>query len=147
MVTSAPRTKHRSAGSISVDDVHTSLDVASSASSSVDAPTSERQDYDHVAEQSRPGLLTTIETTFEDAYEEVRHTVQDAEEVVEEAWVHSAAGRAWAWYNLKLEQVPIRTKAVTSFIGFVLGDIAAQKIGGESCFHSLSLHAVYEGHL
>lgn len=44
----------------------------------------------------------------------------------------SFLGKAWRGYNSSLESNPVRTKASTSFIGFVLGDIMAQKIGGVS---------------
>lgn len=37
----------------------------------------------------------------------------------------------WNSYNSSLEKQPVRTKAGTSFVGFVLGDILAQRIGGE----------------
>ena len=67
---------------------------------------------------------------MDDAYHDVLASVHEAEVAVEQAWTASPVGRAWAWYSAKLEQAPIRTKAVTSFFGFVLGDVMAQKIGG-----------------
>lgn len=36
-------------------------------------------------------------------------------------------GRLWSGYNAMLEKNPLFTKALTSFTGFTLGDILAQK--------------------
>ena len=37
----------------------------------------------------------------------------------------------WGAYSDRLESDPIRTKALTSFMGFVVGDTLAQRIGGD----------------
>ena len=37
----------------------------------------------------------------------------------------------WGAYSRKLEAEPVRTKALTSFLGFMVGDFLAQRIGGE----------------
>lgn len=37
----------------------------------------------------------------------------------------------WQAYTRRLEVDPVRTKAVTSFLGFMIGDFLAQRIGGE----------------
>ena len=38
----------------------------------------------------------------------------------------------WNGYTRRLEAQPVRTKALTSFLGFMVGDAVAQKIGGEA---------------
>ena len=127
-VTSVPRKKQQPAGNRSVDEASSSASSLASVSGSMDAPTSRRrQRYDPDAAEKRSSLLSS----FEDVYDDVLSSVHDVEEVVEEAWHKSAPGKAWAWYAQKLEAAPIRTKAVTSFFGFVIGDIMAQKIGGK----------------
>lgn len=35
------------------------------------------------------------------------------------------------WYTERVEENPVATKAFTSFFGFIIGDLLAQKIGGE----------------
>ncbi|KAK9832477.1 hypothetical protein WJX81_000068 [Elliptochloris bilobata] len=40
----------------------------------------------------------------------------------------------WSGYSRNVESNPVRTKSATSFVGFVLGDILAQRLAGES-FH------------
>lgn len=40
-------------------------------------------------------------------------------------------GKIWAGYNTQLDRYPIMTKAMTSLIGFFLGDVLAQKFLGE----------------
>jgi len=118
----------------SVDEHSTSNSGSSSIqsiSSSIDDTISDRQTHGSNEDFLLPsGLLATIEEVYDEVVITVEEAVHEAEEGVEEAWVTSAAGKAWAWYTLKLELYPVRTKAVTSFVGFVLGDIAAQKIGG-----------------
>ena len=80
---------------------------------------------------------------MDDAYHDVLASVHEAEVAVEQAWTASPVGRAWAWYNAKLEHAPVRTKAVTSFFGFVLGDVMAQKIGG-ACHAVSKLHYTHQ---
>lgn len=42
------------------------------------------------------------------------------------------------WYTERVEANPIMTKAFTSFFGFILGDLLAQKVTGEE-FSALRL--------
>lgn len=37
----------------------------------------------------------------------------------------------WTTYQRRLETDPVPTKALTSFLGFVIGDFLAQKIEGD----------------
>ena len=97
-----------------------------SFSGSMDAPTSSQDEIGQNTASSAASLLASMD----DAYHEVLTSVHDAEVAVEKAFNQSPVGRAWAWYSMKLELAPVRTKAVTSFFGFVLGDVMAQKIGG-----------------
>ena len=106
-----------------------------SVSSSIDAPTSSQDEFGQNSASSAASLLSSMD----DAYENVMASVHEAEVAVEQAWTASPVGRAWAWYNAKLQDAPVRTKAVTSFFGFVLGDVMAQKIGG-ACHAVSKLH-------
>eukprot|EP00884_Botryococcus_braunii_P003689 jgi/Botrbrau1/13320/Bobra.0315s0017.1 len=44
------------------------------------------------------------------------------------------------WYTERVEENPIVTKAFTSFFGFIIGDLLAQKIGGEDFSALRGLH-------
>ena len=45
--------------------------------------------------------------------------------------MHTQVGQAWAEYSRKVETDPVKTKALTSLFGFMLGDFMAQRIEGE----------------
>jgi hypothetical protein len=92
----------------------------------MDAPTSTQDEVGQNTASSAASLLASMD----EAYHDVLASVHEAEVAVEQAFTQSPVGRAWAWYTTNLEHAPIRTKAVTSFFGFVLGDVMAQKIGG-----------------
>lgn len=72
--------------------------------------------------------------SIDDAYHNVSASVHDAEVAVESALQQSLPAQLWRGYNGALQTNPVRTKAITSFVGFVLGDVMAQKIGGERSF-------------
>lgn len=76
-------------------------------------------------------MSASLLAPIDEAYHGVTASVQDAEVAVETAWQQSLPGRWWRNYAQALQTNPVRTKAMTSFVGFVLGDIMAQKIGGE----------------
>ncbi|KAK9808300.1 hypothetical protein WJX73_009459 [Symbiochloris irregularis] len=48
-----------------------------------------------------------------------------------QAQVTDRIAGVWGAYTARLESDPIRTKALTSFMGFVIGDTLAQRIGGD----------------
>lgn len=81
-----------------------------------------------VSGSASASLLASID----DAYHGVTASVHDAEVAVETAWQQSLPYKLWQQYTAALETNPVRTKAMTSFVGFVIGDIMAQKIGGEA---------------
>ena len=41
-------------------------------------------------------------------------------------------GDLWKSYNRKIETDPIKAKAITSFLGFMIGDSIAQKVEGHT---------------
>ena len=50
------------------------------------------------------------------------------------SWGLQITGQVTSWwqaYTRRLESDPVKTKAVTSFLGFMVGDFLAQRIGGE----------------
>jgi len=132
-VTSVPR-KRAPAPSTSrpleTEPASSSGSSLASVSSSIDAPTSSQDEFGQDPASSSASLLASMDDAYHDVIASVQETVHEAEVAVEQAWTASPVGRAWAWYNAKLQDSPIRTKAVTSFFGFVLGDVMAQKIGG-----------------
>ena len=73
---------------------------------------------------------SSLMASMDEAYHSVTASVHDAELAVESAWQQSLLGRWWGKYTAALQTNPVRTKAITSFVGFVLGDVMAQKIGG-----------------
>jgi len=141
-VTSVPR-KRAPAPSTSrpleTEPASSSGSSLASVSSSIDAPTSSQDEFGQDPASSSASLLASMDDAYHDVIASVQETVHEAEVAVEQAWTASPVGRAWAWYNAKLQDSPIRTKAVTSFFGFVLGDVMAQKIGG-ACHAVSKLH-------
>ena len=129
-VTSVPRKRAPPAPSTSrpldTEPASNSGSSLASFSGSMDAPTSTQDEVGQNTASSAASLLASMD----EAYHDVLASVHEAEVAVEEAFNQSPVGRAWAWYTSNLEQAPVRTKAVTSFFGFVLGDVMAQKIGG-----------------
>ena len=74
-------------------------------------------------------LMASMDDT---AYRPGADTGQDGkpENALLAALKQTPIAKGWGAYTRALETNPVRTKAITSFFGFVLGDIAAQKIGG-----------------
>lgn len=100
------------------------------ASTSVDEPTIVSS-TNEAAPQVNGSMGASLLASIDDAYAGVTASVHDAEVALETSWQQSLPGRWWKSYAQALQTNPVRTKAVTSFVGFVLGDIMAQKIGGE----------------
>jgi protein Mpv17 len=75
-------------------------------------------------------MSASLLASIDEAYHGVTASVHDAEVAVETAWQQSPPGKWWAAYTTALKTNPVRTKAMTSFVGFVLGDVMAQRIAG-----------------
>ncbi len=106
--------------------------MSAASSTSVDEPATLASTS--VDEQPQPTNSTSMSgsllTSIDEAYHSVSVSVHDAEVAVDTAWQASLPVQLWRMYASALETNPVRTKAITSFVGFVLGDVMAQKIGG-----------------
>ncbi|GMH40906.1 hypothetical protein BSKO_08810 [Bryopsis sp. KO-2023] len=65
--------------------------------------------------------------------------------VIEEVEQENALQRFWRTYNQLLDEKPIMVKSMTSFFGFMIGDICAQTIVGDPYSAARTLHLVMFG--